>query len=315
MTSKKALRRNLSMLPPLVAPVNDLESAATTIERDRWGRPLLATPDGGRKGYTRCTTYIDVTEDKSALEKWKVRTALLGAADNPTILRAARTVSKDWRDGKVPEQSWKSRMNQLGDEALEQGGATVRAQAGTDLHALTEVIDRDGIDALPMDKMLDADYMDLSAYVRETRRVGLETAAIELFVVNDDLGVAGTLDRVYVVNGTFPHPSKPDCFVIFKNDLVVGDVKTGAVHPGKVAMQVGIYANSAIYDRATGARTELPVRKDWGVVVHLPQNTPDGECNIFLVDLALGMGGVSVASQVRAWRNTGRKAINTRLPM
>jgi hypothetical protein len=49
------------------------------------GQPVIhyLDPTTGKekvKGYTRVTTYIDVLDDKTVLNKWKLRTLLEGAA-------------------------------------------------------------------------------------------------------------------------------------------------------------------------------------------------------------------------------------------
>lgn len=293
-------------LPPLnVNRDGALESVAPAINRDRWGRPILTDPVTGKaRGYTRCTTYIDVLEDRSALEKWKVRTALLGVAEDQGIIRDAAAITKSYFAGRTDERTWKDTLNRLGEDALDLGGASVRSQAGTDLHALTEVVDR-GL-ALPPG-LVDDDFLDIAAYTAKRDELALKTVAIELFVVNDELSVAGTLDRVYALSGTFDHPTTGEP-VTFKNDLLVGDVKTGAIHPGKVAMQVGIYSRSKRYDFTDGSRHDLPTRTDLGLLVHLPQG--EATCAVYLIDLDLGFVGVSLAGQVRAWRNTGKRAID-----
>jgi hypothetical protein len=310
MTRKRDLQRHLKVLPPLNPATDDgFETARPEVPRDRWGRPVLLTADGTMRGHTRVTTYIDVVEDRSALELWKIRTALLGAVESPVIAREASKANSRRLSGTLSEGEWKKRMNSLAREALDAGGQNVLSQTGTDLHALTEVVDRGN--PFPAG-MLDSDYDDIHAYIAKRDALDLRPVAVELFVVNDELTTAGTLDRVYIVNGDFDHPTTGERLKL-RNELLVGDVKTGAVHPGKVAMQVGIYANSVVYDLATHTRSPFPVRKDIGLLVHLPQG--EHRCAVYLVDLTLGLGGVSVAAQVRAWRKTGDKAIDMKSPL
>jgi hypothetical protein len=47
---------------------------ATEIPRDRWGRPLIEPPDGGKPiGYTRVSTLAKALDDKTSLMDWKCR--------------------------------------------------------------------------------------------------------------------------------------------------------------------------------------------------------------------------------------------------
>ena len=47
------------------------------VQRDRWGRPLITPPRGGKPvPYTRCTTYVDVLESTWNLMAWKQRCLL-----------------------------------------------------------------------------------------------------------------------------------------------------------------------------------------------------------------------------------------------
>lgn len=281
---------------PAVTPEGALEAAAPIIERDRWGRPYLTGPDGKRKAYTRCTTYIDVLSDRSALEKWKVRTALIGVAERPVLAQDARIATGLFRSGGLDEREWKAELNALGEQALDRGGAAVRSEAGTNLHALTEVVDR----GLPLpDGLLDRDVADIRAYQAEMARLAIEPLAMEVFVVHDAYGVAGTLDRIVKWNG----------------QLVVADIKTGSIDydAGKIAMQVSLYANSKRYEPTTGARSELHVSTRTGLVIHLPQG--EARCAVYELDLTLGSRGVSLAREVRAWRNDGKRAINMRRPL
>jgi hypothetical protein len=51
-----------------------LDKPSSDIKRDRWGRPLITPPDGGKPvPYTRVSTLAKALDDKTALMRWKQR--------------------------------------------------------------------------------------------------------------------------------------------------------------------------------------------------------------------------------------------------
>jgi hypothetical protein len=94
----------------------------------------------------------------------------------------------------------------------------------------------------------------------------------ELFVVNDELGVAGTFDGLYRDPWT--------------GRLILGDKKTAAIKRGPrgglkgglknlaCAAQLGCYIDGKFYDPATGMRWALPahVDQDWVIALHIPKD-------------------------------------------
>lgn len=311
--TKAAVKAELTLettgvkVPPSIPVDADgaLETASQPIRRDHWGRPYIQPPDGPstakQVAYTRVTTFIDCLGDKSALEKWKVRTAVYGAAieaadkartGEVSILDEATMAGGLWQGG-GDERVFKDAMNALSDRALEYGSEKAKATIGTNLHALTEIVDR-GLD-LP-GGLLDEDYLDIEAYSAETRRVGFEAERIEQFVVHDGMKTAGTLDRV----------------VRYRGKKYIADVKTGAIayDPGKIAMQLALYARSLEYNHRTGARSVLSgggVSREVGFVIHLPQG--ESTCRIYPLDLVAGWRGVKLARDVRAWRRDSKTSI------
>jgi hypothetical protein len=240
------------------------------IARDRYGRPLVIPPGGGRPiPYTRCTTFVGVLEDTSNLTKWKQRMTAIGLTLRPDLALAVAAHRAD-----------KSKLNKIVDEAMEAASSSAAATTGTALHAFTEQHDRgEEIGALPS-----AYEADLDAYTWAT--APLKPIHIEQFTVHDGLQVAGTPDRV----------------VEHKNALYIADVKTGSIEwgMGKIAMQLAVYANSLLYDVATGERAALDVDTSRALVIHLPAG--QGRCDLVWVDIAEGWRAVQVAAEVRKHR-------------
>lgn len=247
--------------------------AAPPIPRDRWHRPLVAPPEGGKpRAYTRCTTYVDCLDDKYNLQVWQQRMVALGLADRPDLLLAVSAHRDD-----------KKHLNTLTEQAREAAAAGAAATTGTALHALTERLDRDQ----PLGAVPDTYRADLDAYRAATEGT-VEPLLIEAFTVHDELMIGGTPDRV----------------LRYGQCGYIGDIKTGSIDysAGKIAMQLAVYARSMPYDHVTQTRSPYPVEVNtqWGLVIHLPAGT--GTCELRWIDLDAGWRGVQLATQVRAFR-------------
>lgn len=241
-------------------------------KRDHFGRPLIIPPDGGKPvPYRRCTTFIDVLSDRSALERWKQRNTAVGLSLRSDLLLRVATSKKDNKE-----------LDRLCEDALKAAGSESSANIGTAIHSLTEQIDRGETPEIP-----EAWTKDIQAYIQATRHLIMEQ--IEVFVVNDDLKVGGTFDRIVAT--------------IDEGRRHVADLKTGSItfDAGKIAMQLAVYAHSQIYNIETGERTPLEVDISDGFVFHLPQG--EGKCSILEADLVEGWVGVQLAADVWAWRS------------
>lgn len=258
------------------------KSADTTgpgkgIDRDRWGRPLIIPPNGNKPiPYTRCTTFVGSLDDKENLMKWKARMTAVGMAQRDDLILQARATDPD--DKKT--------LGRIAEQAAEHAGSAQRATIGTELHALTERLDRG--EPLPdMGKW----QADLDAYQQQVTSLGLTPVEIETFAVNDELKIGGTFDRIFDING----------------QRFIGDLKTGSSldwGTGTFAMQLAVYANSLRYNPEDGARASLGVSTDLAVLIHLPAGT--GRCDVYWLDIARGWASVSLAAAVREFRRLKR---------
>jgi len=249
--------------------VTTIDTPAAQVQRDWWGRPLVIPPGGGRPvAYRRCTRYIGVLDDRSALERWKMRQVAAGLAARPDLLAQAASAAGD-----------KSILDSAAGAAMEAAGSSAAATTGTAVHRLTEQLDSGQEPVVP-----EAHRADLEAYREAT--AGLAVADIEVFVVDDSHQVGGTFDRVMVHRGR----------------RYVADIKTGSIewNAAEIQMQLAMYAGSSRYDPATGARTPLDVEQDWGLVIHLPAG--QGRCDLWWANLAEGRVGLEICRQVWRWR-------------
>jgi len=243
----------------------------TEIERDRYGRPLVVPPKGGKAiAYTRATTIANSLDDASALTAWKMRMAAIGLTSRPDILLAIGVAGDN-----------NKLVNAYIEEAMEVAGASKAATIGTAIHALTEKLDL-GLDL----GIFPEQWMgDIKAYEAATSI--LTKIYIEQFTVLDKYKIAGTPDRV----------------VEYKGERFIADLKTGRIdHPNNIAMQLAIYANGSPYMIDTGTRgTWGDINKEKAIIVHAPAGT--GTCKLVWIDIKEGWKGVQFAMKVRKWRD------------
>lgn len=253
-----------------------LDLPHTEPPRDRWQRPVI---DG--RTYTRVSTLAKTLDSSEALLLWNARQTVIGMARSEDLIAAAATTDPD--DKKA--------LNGIVNQAKERAASTARAAIGTAIHKATEVLDRGGdLDGLPDKVKVDAHaYRDLM-----TAR-NLTPLAAETFVVCDEVGAAGSFDRL--LQGP--------------NRCLIGDIKTSG-NPDTVkyaalswAVQLAIYAHAKPWLPGRGivewADLNLPTPDQLrGLIVHIVQGT--GQVKLYSVDLTGGWVAAQVAAEVRDLR-------------
>lgn len=259
------------------------------------------------KLYSRCTSFVSVLDDTTQLQKWKQRVTLVGVGVDHGLLEALARTDPDDRE----------MLDAIADEAFEIGEGHAKAQKGTDLHKLTEYVDRgeplpaelprfdDDGNLLGYTPVTLQDRADLAAWHRTVREY-LDAAIFgtEKFVVNDEYEIGGTYDRLVALNVINSPAFGCPCMRPQILDLKTGRIDYGA---GKIAQQLGVYANSRDYDPATGERSDQDVCTHFGIVVHLPQGT--GHATVHVVDLEAGWAAVELSSKVREYRRMNQNMI------
>jgi len=245
--------------------------AKVEIDRDRYGRPLIIPPTGGKAiAYTRATTIANSLDDASALTAWKMRMAAIGLTTRPDILLSITAAQDD-----------KMAVNSLIEDAMEVAGANKAANIGTAIHSFAERLD------LGQDLGIVPPQWapDIKAYEHATKI--LNNKFIEQFCVLDKFKIAGTPDRV----------------VEYKGELFIADIKTGRIdHPNNISIQLAIYANGLPYDAATATRSTWgEVNKEKAIIIHLPAGT--GTCKLMWIDIKEGFKGLQFAMKTRKWRD------------
>lgn len=247
--------------------MTNLTTVPTDFERDRWKRPLIIGPNGGKAvAYRRCTSYVDVLADKFNLQKWDKRQVAIGLAQRD-----------DLRLGVLAHLADKNELDKLCEAAKEYALASAAATKGTAFHSLTDIIDMGG--ELPAG-LPDNVIRTLEAF-REATSV-LKVVAIEPKSCLDTHKVAGTPDRIYE----------------FEGERYIGDTKTGNIQFGcqKIAAQLAVYSRSWLYNVKTGERTAHGCSTSRGIVMDVDLEACTVEPR--WVDLEAGWEAVQVAKAV-----------------
>lgn len=252
------------------------------------------------KLYSRCTSFVSVLDDTTQLQAWKLRITLTGLGVDHALLAELDRTDPDDKDA----------LNSIAERAFEVGDGHAKAQKGTDLHTLTEYVDKGW--SLPA-SLTDyetgqerpvtlQDRADLAAWVRAQESLQWQAIGSECFVVQDEYQIGGTYDRRVLLGCSVVDLCK--CHKPLILDLKTGRIDYGA---GKIAQQLAVYAHSKDYDPVTGKRTDQDVCTHVGIVVHLPQGT--GEATVHVVDLEAGWAAVELSSKVREHRRMAREMI------
>lgn len=252
----------------------------TDIPRDRYGQPIIRDAETGQSStYVRTSTIAKSLDDAGGLPTWASTQTLKGLINRPDLFEYART-----------QQGNEDEVKSIASKAKDAAASDKAANLGTVVHYWAEQLDlglSDGKDMPDDIKPL------LRSYVRATR--ALITEAAELFVVCDELQVAGSLDRLYRL---------PD------GAVVVGDIKTGkwanSYGAHSVAVQTATYAHSVRYEPEFGRRAPLHPDLDMTrtLLVHMPIN--GDETRLFILDAEAGWAGAQLAAEVIRWRRSPR---------
>lgn len=273
----------VSAAAPSVRPETD---DRPRLERDRYGRPLIAPPDGGDPlPYTRASSLGKALDDETGLIKWKQRMTAIGVAARRDLILAVNAHRDD-----------KSMMGELVEKAMDAAESGAAATSGTALHELMDAYDKGRTPYMPEEYRA-----DVAAYREAT--ADLEFVRSETFVVDDELRVAGTYDNLFRTKWDL---TAPDGSTVPAGTLLIADKKTGAeIKFGHTAwaVQLATYAHGVRYDIETGTRLDPePISRDWGLVIHVP--VMSGKATVYWINLQVGreLGHLSV--RVREARKT-----------
>lgn len=275
------------------------------------GQPLIIPPGGGDPvPYTRASSLGSYLTDDRFLLTWQMRNlaVALGRRKDYADQCAVEpyTTGFDEPDKLVKSASGK-RLDVLIEKALEFIKIHERADRGTVVHAVTE---QDYSGFVPISVITELAAFAEGIAINELRRVGSE-----IFVVNDELRVAGTFDHL------FWHP-------VF--GLIIGDTKNGRnTNALGFGCQFANYAHSEVYDPETGERISLQeyVKREWGfdpgpinqdvallLSLKADQDGGFGELKFSEVNIKWGYEKCRLAAQVRDSRDeTAGKVLQSKI--
>lgn len=280
-----------------------------SVDRDRWGRPLLYPPEGGKAvAYTRPSTMAKWLDNQAGLINWKASMAMLGMAKSkPIQARIAAIVARTEKDA---YRENKDALKELVESATQVAQAQGRADYGTAMHEFTELMDSGTLDWAYVPEALKA---PLDAYREKMSE--FTTVDSEVFVAVDELTGdggkkirgAGSLDRI------IHHPEL---------GVVVADIKTGTdepKYPTAVTTQVAIYSRGKRYrdsrfggspkfedgepnsDNTAWRKSLHPdLNTDTGLLIHLPLDR--AECSLYALDLTRGWESLLLGHRVQEAR-------------
>lgn len=253
------------------------------VERDSYGRYLLPHPvTGKRQAWTRVTTFTRTLTDEYGLNLWKERMVVKGLSQRPDLLAVASSL-----DVKADSKQ----LNRIADQAKEAAGASASANLGTAIHSFTESVDQGGsLDGVPK-----AHRDDVTAYLNALANPGvtIPSGMVERITCVPEFNVAGTLDRIYSLNG----------------QLYLGDVKTGqdlSYNWMEISIQLAMYqvgvSQFGVYDRSSKTWSDpiQGVSDRVGIVAHVPSGS--SQCTLYWVNLDAGRRFAELSSSVRAAR-------------
>lgn len=291
-------------------PVPHPEDALT---RDRWGRPEIVPPDGGRKvGYRRASSFGSPLESTWNLDLWKLRQVARGIARRDDLSIAVTRAEIGLTDPNPHKaKAAKKELDKLCEQAMEVVESGAKASIGTSAHALYERLDL-GLPLGHVPTLLEADLM---AY-NELTQLRFRMVSVERFIVHDELRVAGTLDRA----ARLRVPMVPvDCDgrvlgeEIPAGEVILADVKTSqdmSFAGCKFAVQCYCYATGTPYNTTTNVREpwgHATPRADWGLIIHAPSG--QGTAGLHWVDLTGSREAALHALEVHEWRGKRGKTL------
>lgn len=278
-------------------------SAGTMPNTGRWGW----YKDHEGREWRRVSTLIKkVDTNTSALDAWKKRQVLLGAARRDDIILGVKALGAP-----DPVLGWneptKKKLNAWAEDCMSAAGSSAGATEGTAMHDLTERVDR----GEPIDQVAAGlpgpAAASLRAYAKLRELNGWRSVEIERTVVCDELEVAGSFDRIDEIPSlsalggwTCQHGHAHGA----DESRAIVDVKTEK-NPLLNGLHIG--PQLAIYSRARrmwipddgrdigqAAYVQAPcVRQDVAIVVHVR----DGKAIPYFVDLAAGWEAAQAAAR------------------
>jgi hypothetical protein len=253
-------------------------------DRGRWGWYKLKNPETmDAMTAKRASSFGKVIGDRTALEKWGERNAVVGMSRRPDLfsLVHGKEVKRD-----------STELNKLIADAKQAAGSGAAANLGTAVHGYAEQMDcgRWSLDDVPPQHRA-----DLQAYKVRLAGANILTFPdlIERITYIPEFDVAGKFDRIVQL---------PD------GSHVIADLKTGSIEYSimEIEIQLALYAHgvnsSGIWskrDKKWG-RECAKVREDIAIIIHLPVG--QGECTLHFIDIERGWQNAELCDRIHKAR-------------
>jgi hypothetical protein len=297
-----------SQVPTNIAS-DEVEEVPGDIPRGRGQRPKIwkLLPDGSESRdemveMTRASSLGDALENKYLIHRWDMRNLAFALSRRPDLVLKLAAVPD------IEEKANKNEVHETVKVALDFAGGTAAATSGSAIHRLSERLDAGEDLSYLADRVLEA----LTVYRRLMST--LRIVASETFVVCDELGAAGTYDRVVeLLNDTEVRWRDADgverVVILPAGTRLILDLKTNAnaMYFGAVyACQEAVYGFGVPYTHE-GGRGEWPdglaPSREWGLLLHLPIDSLE-DAGFYWVDLTQGY---NLAIQAAAHREAMKK--------
>lgn len=268
------------------------------------GNSQYVLPDpvtGKPTSYTRASTVAKTLEDTWMLDAWTRRMMLIGfqrslalQADLDQLLTEHPCLDPPADYGSVLARELRGPLNQMAEEAAHRAGATYAAEFGTATHAWCEWVDL-GMGHLCQVPEMFRPWVIAHRRVLADEGLRIDPAWTERIVLNTQFGIAGTLDRLFWINGV----------------LYLGDIKTSRGMDYSwlyFAIQLAIYHGAQYVLSLDGTHWEpMPVlNPDTVLISHLPRESPD-TARIVPLNMRFGYEALHTAMTVRRHRSRAEK--------
>lgn len=261
--------------------------------------------------YARVSGVAKILDDSSGLVDWAACAAAVGVVRDPGLMAGVSALASQHADPwNVPEA--KKPLKELVFRARQRGGGSQASDIGTAYHTYSEMVDAGNRPEF----MPDPFPALIAEYERCKKAHGLEVVETELFVVNDELELAGSLDAlVRLPDGlsvTFPATAYSEARTVdLGGRVVVADKKSGkhdAGYPLSVTVQTAVYSHSVRYDQGSGVREGLhpDLEPSVALLLHHPVRSEGARCVPYLLDADRGFELARLAGRVRAETKFGK---------
>ena len=253
--------------------------------------------------YSRSSGHSKALDDQTGLIDWAACQAAIGVIRSESARSDLYSLMNEFA-GDPWNSDGKSRLKEAVWKARQAAGSETASSAGTEFHKYTESVDME--DRMPEFVKPELAVL-LRQYQRSMRESGLEMLAAEVFAVQDELQLAGSMDRVVRLPDGSSLTRIDGTVEDVSGRVVIGDLKTGKSDPAfslSPTVQISVYSNSVQYSQKTGERWPVHPELDptVGLLIHFPILTPNPQVRLYPLDLSFGWRAAQVAAEVKGVR-------------